>query len=53
MSNLLTFIYYIFYSIIKIAKFSPVAVREIRKVEVSDCPIPDWYQMPQIFKLVA
>lgn len=36
-----------------LAKFSPVAVREIRKVEVSDCPVPDWYQMPQIFKLVA
>ena len=53
MSNLLTFIYYIFYSIIQIAKFSPVAVREIKKVEVSDCQIPDWYQMPQIFKLVA
>ncbi|WP_237410305.1 phage/plasmid replication protein [Gilliamella sp. Pas-s95] len=36
-----------------LAKFSPVTVREIRKVEVADCQIPDWYKMPQIFKLVS
>ncbi|WP_392565058.1 phage/plasmid replication protein, partial (plasmid) [Orbus wheelerorum] len=34
-----------------LAKFSPVTVREIRQVQVSDCPIPKWYQMPQIFKV--
>jgi len=33
-----------------LAKFSPVTVREIRQVQVSDCPIPSWYQMPSIFK---
>lgn len=36
-----------------LAKFSPVVVREIREVCVTDCPIPDWYRMPRIFKLVA
>ncbi|MCO6539410.1 MAG: hypothetical protein J6569_04655 [Gilliamella sp.] len=36
-----------------LAKFSPVTVREIRKVEVSDCQIPNWYQMPQIFRLAS
>ena len=36
-----------------LAKFSPVVVREIREVNVTDCPIPDWYQMPQIFKLAS
>jgi len=34
-----------------LAKFSPVTVREIRQVQVSDCPVPKWYQMPQIFKV--
>lgn len=34
-----------------LAKFSPVTVREIRQVQVSDCPIPSWYEMPQIFKV--
>ncbi len=36
-----------------LAKFSPISVREIRQVTVSDCPIPDWYKMPQIFKLAS
>lgn len=36
-----------------LSKFCPVTIREIRKVEVADCPIPDWYQMPQIFKLAS
>lgn len=36
-----------------LSKFSPVTVREIRQVKVSDCPIPDWYKMPQIFKLAS
>lgn len=36
-----------------LAKFSPVTVKEIRKVEVADCRIPGWYKMPQIFKLVS
>ncbi|WP_218837049.1 phage/plasmid replication domain-containing protein [Gilliamella sp. wkB171] len=36
-----------------LSKFCPVAIREIRKVVVADCPIPDWYQMPQIFKLAS
>ena len=36
-----------------LAKFSPVTVREIRRVEATDCPIPDWYKMPQIFKLAS
>jgi hypothetical protein len=36
-----------------LAKFSPVTVREIRQVQVSDCPIPDWYQLPQIFRLAS
>lgn len=34
-------------------KFSPVTVREIRQVKVSDCPIPSWYKMPQIFQLAS
>lgn len=34
-----------------LSKFSQVFVKEIREVKVADCPIPDWYQMPQIFKL--
>lgn len=34
-----------------LSKFSPVTVREIRQVQVSDCPVPSWYQMPQIFKV--
>ena len=38
---------------INLSKFSPVTVREIRQVKVSDCPIPDWYQMPQIFELAS
>ena len=29
-----------------LAKFSPVTVREIRRVEVTACPIPDWFKMP-------
>ena len=33
-----------------LAKFSPVVVRE---VSIIDCPIPDWYKMPQIFKLAS
>lgn len=36
-----------------LAKFSPVVVREVREVSVIDCPIPDWYKMPQIFKLAS
>lgn len=36
-----------------LAKLSPVTVREIRRVEATDCPIPDWYKMPQIFKLAS
>lgn len=36
-----------------LAKFSQISVREIRQVTVSDCPIPDWYKMPQIFKLAS
>lgn len=36
-----------------LSKFSPVVVREVREVCVTDCPIPDWYRMPRIFKLVA
>lgn len=36
-----------------LSKFSPVVVREIRKVEVTDCPIPSWYKMPEIFKLAS
>lgn len=33
-----------------LSKFSPVTVREIRQVQISDCPIPSWYKMPQIFR---
>lgn len=36
-----------------LSKFSPVTVREIRQVKVSDCPIPSWYKMPQIFQLAS
>lgn len=36
-----------------LSKFSPISVREIRKVEIADCPIPDWYKMPEIFKLAS
>lgn len=36
-----------------LSKFSQVFVKEIREVKVADCPIPDWYQMPQIFKLAS
>ena len=36
-----------------LSKFSPVTVREIRQVKVSDCPIPSWYRMPQIFQLAS
>lgn len=36
-----------------LSKFSPVVVREIRKVNVADCPIPSWYKMPEIFKLAS
>ena len=36
-----------------LAKFSPVTVREIRRVEFTVCPIPDWYKMPQIFQLAS
>ncbi|WP_392559842.1 phage/plasmid replication domain-containing protein [Orbus mooreae] len=34
-----------------LAKFNPMTVREIRQVQVSDCLIPSWYEMPQIFKV--
>ena len=36
-----------------LAKFSPVVVREVHEVSVIDCPIPDWYKMPQIFQLAS
>ena len=36
-----------------LSKFSPVTVREIQQVKVSDCPIPSWYRMPQIFQLAS
>lgn len=36
-----------------LAKFSPVTVREIRRVEVTAYPIPDWFKMPQIFQLTS